>query len=116
MGTDDDPRADALARLEQLAARLHAHADEAAALRDELAALGASVEAIPVPPEPTPEPQPEPVSAAVPGTGDIAGARLVALDMVTSGVPRDEAVLRLAVDFPGVDVATLLDDAATSRG
>ena len=111
MSTDADPRAEALARLEQLESRLSAHADESAALRDGLATVRASVEAIPLPPEPTPEPAP-----SAPDTGDVAGARLVALDMVTSGVPRDEAVLRLAVDFPGVDVATLLDEAATSHG
>ena len=108
MSTDADPRAEALARLEQLESRLSAHADESAALRDGLATVRASVEAIPLPPEPKPEP---PQAQSAPDTGDTSSARLVALDMVTSGVPRDEAVLRLAVD-----VATLLDEAATSHG
>lgn len=117
MGTDADPREDALTRIAGLEARLAAHAHAAEVLREELTAIRASVEAIPSPPEPEPEPAPAP-APAVPdaGEGDVAGARLVALDMVVRGVPRDEAVLRLAADFPGVDVATLLDEAATSRG
>jgi hypothetical protein len=111
MSTDADPREDALARIAALEARLAAHAEEARALLDELAAVRAAVEGIPVAPEREPEPEPAPS-----GDPDLSGARLVALDMVMSGVPRDEAVLRLAADFPGVDVATLLDEAATSRG
>ena len=108
MSTDADPREDALARIAALEARLAAHAHEAGALGDELAAVRAAVEAIPAAPEPEPEHDD--------ADADLSGARLVALDMVMSGVPRDEAVLRLAADFPGVDVATLLDEAATSRG
>ena len=114
MSTDADPREDALARIAALEARLVAHAHEAGALGDELAAVRAAVEAIPV--ARAPEPAPEHVAEPVADDADVSGARLVALDMVMSGVPRDEAVLRLAADFPGVDVATLLDEAATSRG
>lgn len=113
MSTDADPREDALTRIAGLDARLSAHAHAAEVLREELAAVRASVEAIPPPPGPEPAAAPAEPDA---GEGDVAGARLVALDLVVRGVPRDEAVLRLAADFPGVDVATLLDEAATSRG
>ena len=112
MSTDADPREDALARIAALEARVAAHVQEAGALGDELAAVRAAVEAIPA----VPEPAPEPAAAPDADDADLSGARLVALDMVVRGVPRDEAVLRLAADFPGVDVATLLDEAATSRG
>jgi hypothetical protein len=108
MSTDADPRAEALTRIAALEQELGGLADAAARLRGELALVRASVEAIPDPP---PEPVPAPPPAA---PADDSGARLVALDLVLRGVPRDEAVLRLAADYPGVDVATLLDEAASS--
>lgn len=109
MSTDADPRADALTRIAALEQELGALADAAARLRGELELVRASVESIP-----EPAPEPEPASADPEEPADVSGARLVALDLVLRGVPRDEAVLRLAADFPGVDVATLLDDAASS--
>ncbi len=117
MALDPDPRADALACIAALEARLAAHAQEAGALRDELAGVRAAVEAIPVAPETPPESEPVvPELARVDAGADVAGARLVALDLILRGVPRDEAVLRLAADYPGVDAAALVDEAATSRG
>ena len=111
MSAESDPREVALSRIDALHGRIAAHAEEAAALHDALDALRADVAAIPVTAA-AGEQRPEP---AAEDPAD-AGARLIALDLVTSGVPRDEAVLRMAADFPGVDVATLVDEAATSRG
>ena len=118
MALDPDHRADALARIAVLEARLQAHAQAAGELREQLGAVRAAVDAIPPAPVTAPAPlaAPEPAPAPAGDDADLAGARLVALDMVMSGVPRDAAVLRLAADFPGIDVATLLDEAATSRG
>lgn len=119
MQHDEDPRADALGFIARLDARLTDHAAraselaaEAAALREELAAVRAGVEAIEIAPAAAPAPAPA-VPAAEP---DLAGARIVALDLVLRGVARDEAVLRVAAEFPGVDAAGLVDEAATAQG
>ena len=108
-----DPRREPLARLDALEdelARLVATLREGAGrLRDEIARVRASVEALP-------EPQAAPGPAPGAANGDAEGARLVALDLVLSGTPRDEAVLRLAAEFPGVDAAALLDDAGATSG
>lgn len=125
MHPDPDPRADALARIAALEARLEALAAAAAGVRDELTAVGASIEAIPAAPVDARAEPPAPArtawlgdASAAPAAAapDLSGARIVALDLVLRGVPRDDAVLRLAADYPGVDVATLLDEAAAARG
>lgn len=112
MSIDPDHRADALARIAGAEERIGALEAEAERLREDLAAARAAVEAIP---EPAAEPDPAPPAVPAASGGDVTGARIVALDLVLRGVPRDEAVLRLAADFPGVDVAALLDEAA-ARG
>jgi len=110
---DTDPRHEALDRLADLErefAGLERHLLAGLErVRDEISQVRASVEALP---EPQAEPEPE-VAAA---NGDAEGARLVALDLVLSGTPRDEAVLRLAAEFPGVDAVSLLDDAGATSG
>ena len=58
----------------------------------------------------------EALTPAPPEAPEIASARLVALDLLLSGKPRDEVVLRLAVDFPGIDAAAVVDDAAATSG
>ena len=65
--------------------------------------------------QPSPLAEP-PVGGDAPEGAD-EGARLVALDLVTRGTGRDEALLRLADSFPGVDAASVYDDAvAALRG
>ena len=114
--TGPEPRAEALRRIDELESALAALTGEAARLRDEVAGLRDSVAAIeqsppaPAPPEPAPA---EPVAA---DDERLAGARLVALDLVLGGVPRDEAVLRMADEFPDLDVAALVDDAVDGHG
>lgn len=44
------------------------------------------------------------------------GARLIALDLVLRGVPRESAERELATGFPEVDAAALLDEAQASTG
>ncbi len=117
MSTDpsQDPRREPLARLDaledELAALVATLRDGASRLRDEIAHVRASIEALP-----DPRSEPEPPAAAAGAPGDAEGARLVALDLVLSGTPRDEAVLRLAAEFPGVDAAALLDEAGATSG
>ena len=112
MSTDpaQDPRREALARLDALEdelARLLAGVREGTSrLREEIERARAAVAALP-------ELQ---AGAPAPEQGDPEGARLVALDLVLSGTPRDEAVLRLAAEFPGVDAAALLDEAGATSG
>lgn len=54
-----------------------------------------------------PAPEAEPLGA--PASEQEASARLVALDLVTREVPRDEAVALLAERFPDVDGPALLE-------
>ncbi|HEY5143626.1 MAG TPA: hypothetical protein VII98_09005 [Solirubrobacteraceae bacterium] len=114
MSTDHarDPRREPLERLDaledELATLVATLREGAGRLRDEIARVRASVEALPGAPAPPPP--------AVADTGDAEGARLVALDLVLSGTPRDAAVLRLAAEFPGVDAAALLDEAGATSG
>lgn len=112
MSSDSPQREQALSRIAALEHDLGALALEATRLRGEIAAVHASVEAIP-----TAAPRAQAVAAA--GRADehaLAGARIVALDLVLGGVPRDEAVLRMAVEFPDLDVAALVDEAVAAGG
>ncbi len=107
MSTDgaDDHRAEALARLAALERSLgdltQALRGGVARLQAEVEGLRSSIEEIPVPEQPV----------AADANTDADGARIVALDLMLRGTPRDEAVLRLAADYPGVDAAALLDEA-----
>ncbi len=111
------PRRDALDRLEALEREFTGMERELRAglerVRDELFQVRAGIEALP---ELRATPAPEPPAAVTRATGDAEGARLVALDLVLSGTPRDEAALRLAAEFPGVDAAALLDEAGATSG
>ena len=115
MSTDPshDPRREPLARLDaledELATLVAMLRDGAGRLREEIARVRSSIEALP-------EPASAPPAAHNGSGGDAEGARLVALDLVLSGTPRDEAVLRLAAEFPGVDAAALLDEAGATSG
>lgn len=138
----DGPRDDALERLEALEQELDALGDvvrqRIALLRAEIAHTRGSVHelhaaaavpaeletfddsgAAPAEPvaehaEPTPLTEP-PVGGDAP-EGSEDGARLVALDLVMRETPRDEALLRLAASFPGVDAARVYDEAAGALG
>lgn len=109
MAYRDTARDSALARLEALQRRADsfqaAVAEQLAGLRAEIGSAREAVAELHAAQEPAPDPLPEPADE---------GARLVALDLVTRGTPRDEAVLRLAEAFPGVDVARVFDDAAAA--
>jgi len=112
----DDPREEALARLDALEDELGALSasvrEAAARLRRQIDDVRAGIEALPAPPADVADP---PSAPHPDGSGQAAeGARLVALDLVLSGTPRDEAVLRLAAEFPGVDAAALLDEAGAT--
>lgn len=109
MTSEPDPRGDALTRLDAVERELDALVEGvragASRLKADIARLRAGIEELSEP-APVPEPLADP---------DTEGARLVALDLVLRGTPREEAVLRLAADFPGVDAARLVDEArATS--
>ena len=102
-------------RLSDGLARLH---DDAAGLgaaaADEPALAGEAVADEPAATEPA---APAPDIAAAPsangdeaGTGDEAGARLIALNMALSGTPREETARYLAEHFKLDDPETLLDD------
>ncbi len=138
----DNVRDEALERLETLEQELDALADtvrqRVARLRAEIAHTRGSVhdlharaattgerevfedstaapaEPVAAPVEPTPLDEP-PVGGDAPEGAD-DGARLVALDLVTRGTDRDEALLRLSESFPGVDAARVLDEAAAALG
>ena len=64
--------------------------------------------------EPTPLHEPPVGGDAPEGAED--GARLVALDLVTRGTDRDEALARLSESFPGVDAGRVYDEAAAALG
>jgi DivIVA domain-containing protein len=63
-------------------------------------------------PDPTPEPaaELEPTPAPAAPSGDIDGARLVALNMALNGQPREETDQYLAENFELADRASLLDE------
>lgn len=105
MTNDPDPRADALTRLEAAELELAALLEGAVRLASDLASVRESL-TVPV----------AAIARQAPEDEHAAGARLVALDMILSGTPRDEAVLRLAADFPDVDAAALVDAAAATSG
>ena len=111
MSTDgaDDHRAEALARLAALERSL---SDLTQSLRGGVARLQAEVEGLRSSLEEIPAP--EPLVAADGDGGDADGARIVALDLMLRGTPRDEAVLRLAADYPDLDAAALLDEAGAT--
>lgn len=138
----DGPRDDALERLEALERELDALGEvvrqRIALLRAEIAHARGSVHELhahAAPPaeletfedsgappaaaqaehaEPTPLAEPPVGGDAPEGAED--GARLVALDLVTRGTGRDEALLRLADSFPGVDAARVYDEATAALG
>lgn len=60
------------------------------------------------------EPETEPRTAPKPETADIDGARLVALNMVLNGTPRDETDRYLSENFQLEDRVTLLDEVYSS--
>lgn len=138
----DGARDEALARLEALEQDLDALADtvrrRVARLRAEIAHTRGSVhdlharaaasgeldvfadagteQAAPAEPQAEPTPLDEPPVGGDAPEGAEDGARLVALDLVTRGTDRDEALLRLSESFPGVDAGRVYDEAAAALG
>ena len=92
-----DPNTIAADALRKAAAELIAKAEQLESLPSVVESAGSAPEA----------PELEPLSP--PDSSDEAGARLVALDMSSRGVPREEAAEKLALDFPSVDADALLD-------
>lgn len=98
MSADHDLHPNALARLEAAELELATLLEGAVRLAAQLAEVR------------------EALTPAAPEDPELANARLVALDMLLGGKPRDEVVLLLAVAFPGVDAAAVVDDAAATSG
>jgi hypothetical protein len=73
-------------------------------------------EPLPFSTPPQPQREPEPVARASSGSGDVEGARLVALNMALNGQPREEADRYLAENFDLPDRSSLLDDVYAAVG
>lgn len=78
--------------------------------------IGGDAPAEPPPPPTEPTPLAEPPVGGDAPEGAEEGARLVALDLMTRGTARSEAVRELRESFPGVDAERLLDEAAATLG
>lgn len=112
--TPDGARDQALRRIDALDAELRAFGESVhtttAGLLAELAQARAAVDDL------------HAAATAAPAAADAAagavseGARLVALDLMTRGVEREEAERELRAAFPDVDAGRALDEAAATLG
>lgn len=112
--TPDGARDQALRRIDALEAELRAFGENVhtttAGLLAELAQARSAVEDLHAA-----------TAAAAADAGDAGGgvsegARLVALDLITRGVEREEAERELRAAFPDADAARALDEAAATLG
>ena len=121
MGDSDQATRDQLDRLDRIEGELNRLLAEVRAASAEIAAeigrLRVEIPDLPAataatPPTPLTEP---PVGGDAP-EGDVEGARLVALELVTRGEGDEEARRHLEEAFPGVDAAALLAQTRATIG